>query len=166
MSRVYEIEIRGLVQGVGFRPYVYRIAKSLNLHGFTDNRTSGVKIVIQATEHEKEEFLRRLYAEKPEVAQINGIQITQRETDEHLPPFYIARSKSGPKGITRVSPDIAVCRECLTDLREQPHRLNYPFINCTHCGPRFSIVETIPYDRVATTMRDFDMCPLCHSEYH
>ncbi|MGL5786711.1 MAG: carbamoyltransferase HypF [Bacteroidales bacterium] len=165
MLKVYDIDIKGLVQGVGFRPYVYRLAKELNLTGFVDNRTSGVRIEIKASDNQKDEFLRRLKAEKPDVAVIHDIHISEKENHTQYSTFFIAASKDNPGGITRVSPDIAVCKACLKDLTRQPHRINYPFINCTHCGPRFSIVESIPYDRPATTMRSFEMCEQCKSEY-
>lgn len=165
MLKVYDIDIKGLVQGVGFRPYVYRLAKELNLTGFVDNRTSGVRIEIKASDDQKEEFLRRLKAEKPDVAVIHNIHISEKENNTQYSTFFIAPSKDNPGGITRVSPDIAVCKDCLKDLSRQPHRLDYPFINCTHCGPRFSIVESIPYDRPATTMRSFRMCEQCKTEY-
>lgn len=165
MLKVYEIDIKGLVQGVGFRPYIYRLARSLNLCGFVDNRTSGVKVILQASATAMDEFLKKLYEEKPAVAEISQVQVSETDTEANFADFRIAPSKQGESGFTRVSPDIAVCNDCLKDLGTQSHRISYPFINCTHCGPRFSIVETIPYDRPATTMRLFEMCDTCRKEY-
>lgn len=165
MLKVYDIDIKGLVQGVGFRPYIYRLAKDLNLKGFVDNRTAGVKVILQASSADKDEFIRRVQTEKPDVAKITQISIIETKSAATFDTFRIAPSKREATGITRVSPDIAVCKDCLRDLSSQPHRINYPFINCTHCGPRFSIVESIPYDRPSTTMRIFDMCHTCKEEY-
>lgn len=165
MLKVYDIDIKGLVQGVGFRPYIYRLAKDLNLKGFVDNRTTGVKVILQASSADKDEFIRRVRTEKPDVAEITHICVTETKSATDFDTFSIAPSKTEAAGITRVSPDIAVCKACLKDLETQSHRISYPFINCTHCGPRFSIVESIPYDRPATTMRQFEMCETCKKEY-
>lgn len=166
------ILIQGLVQGVGFRPFIYRVATEMGIRGEVENRTDGVYIRALLTPAEKEVFIRRIYKEHPPVASIHRIQEWEEETngesEEEAEPgslFCIKPSRPGADEITQVAPDIAVCPACLEDRRNQPHRLDYPFINCTHCGPRFSIVSDLPYDRGRTTMRGFEMCPVCRTEY-
>lgn len=160
------------MQGVGFRPFVYRLAKEMGVRGEVENRTDGVCIRALLTATEKKEFIRRIYEEHPPVASIHRIREWEEEKEEELeegpggePVFSILPSRPGSDEITQVSPDIAVCQACLEDRRSQPHRLQYPFINCTHCGPRFSIVSDLPYDRGRTTMAAFEMCPACLCEY-
>lgn len=154
------------MQGVGFRPYVCRLAREMKLSGSVDNDTSGVSIVLYATLRQKEDFLQRLLAELPLVARVDTVEVQAYEAPPHAAmPFVIAPSRDTDNGITHVSPDIAVCDKCLDDMRTQPHRIDYPFINCTACGPRFSIIEELPYDRAATTMAPFVMCPDCAREY-
>ena len=160
------------MQGVGFRPFIYRLAKEMGLEGEVENRTDGVRIRALLTPTEKEVFIRRIYKEHPPVASIHRIREWEEETEEEVkqeggtePVFSITPSRPGSDEITQVSPDIAVCPACLEDRRNQPHRLHYPFINCTHCGPRFSIVRDLPYDRRRTTMAAFEMCPVCRTEY-
>ncbi len=161
----YRIHIRGLVQGVGFRPYVYRLATAKGLRGYVDNSNNGLLIVLQSTPEERDEFLNDLVQSAPEVAFIEDIEVTDVDCVELCDRFEIAPSHSVGDEVTRVSPDIAICPECLNDRLRQPHRIGYPFINCTHCGPRFSIIEELPYDRSATTMRHFAMCDTCGEEY-
>lgn len=162
----YHIHIAGLVQGVGFRPYVYRIATEMGLRGYVDNRNDGVSIVLQSSPDEKERFLKRLELEHPPVSVIEQIESTERQAESPFREFFIAPSRTTGDEITRISPDIAICEECLADRKRQPHRLNYPFINCTHCGPRFSIIRRLPYDRQTTTMSPFVLCERCREEYN
>ena len=158
------LHIRGLVQGVGFRPFIYRIASSLNLKGWVINRNDGVLIKIQETRSKTEEFVEAIKANLPGAAIIHHISI-QESQPEKFESFVIRKSESVSDEITLVSPDIAVCDDCLEDLQTQAHRKGYPFINCTNCGPRFSIIRELPYDRPNTTMDVFPMCPQCASEY-
>ena len=139
----YRIEIRGLVQGVGFRPFVYHVASGLGLKGWVENRNDGVVVMTSGTEDQMAEFRKQVVAHAPQAASISNVS----------------------DAVTEISPDIAVCDQCLEDMQKQPHRLAYPLINCTHCGPRFSIIRDLPYDRKHTTMEPFDMCPVCRSEY-
>lgn len=159
--------IQGLVQGVGFRPFLYRIATEMGIKGEVDNRNDGVCIRAILSEEEKRVLLRRIQTEHPPVASILRILVTEEETDDEnlYKGFSIAPSRSESAEVTQVSPDIAVCPDCLADRRRQPHRLAYPFINCTHCGPRFSILLDLPYDRSRTTMSGFPLCPDCQREY-
>lgn len=166
VETVSVLTIQGLVQGVGFRPFVYRIAKEIRLKGEVENRNNGVCVRIAATRDDRECFINRLKNECPEVAFIHHIQITEEVAETSVyTDFTITPSRSGSDEITQVAPDIAVCPECLHDREVQPHRLQYPFINCTHCGPRFSIIRDLPYDRKQTTMSLFPMCPACEKEY-
>lgn len=158
--------IQGLVQGVGFRPFVYRIATEMGIRGEVDNRNDGVCIRALLSVEEKELLLRRIRTEHPPVASIHRIQVTEEQVEaEPYTGFSITPSRNGSAEITQVSPDIAVCADCLADRKRQPHRLAYPFVNCTHCGPRFSIIRDLPYDRARTTMAAFSLCPDCRKEY-
>lgn len=162
--------IQGLVQGVGFRPFIYRIAQEMGIRGEVENRNNGVCIRALLTPAEKEAFIRRIYRECPPAATIRRILEEEEEGEGNVfsgaeAGFFIISSRSGSDEITLVSPDIAVCPTCMEDRRKQPHRRHYPFVNCTQCGPRFSIVRDLPYDRQYTTMAAFGMCPDCRSEY-
>ena len=137
----------------------------LHLLGSVENNTSGVFIQIQSTPSQKDTFLQRIQAEKPAVSYITDIEIQETCVKHPFHQFTIATSHHCHNEITRVSPDIAICDACLNDYHQQPHRLQYPFVNCTHCGPRFSIVNSIPYDRPFTTMKEFEMCSICSEEY-
>ena len=140
MTVQYHIHIRGLVQGVGFRPYIYRLASKVGARGYVDNCNDGVFVLLQADEEQKESFLRMLDSLKPKVSSIESVEITEQNIRDRYEDFFIAPSFSEGNDITRVSPDIAVCEKCLEDRNMQPHRYGYPFINCTHCGPRFSVI--------------------------
>lgn len=165
MKNSYDIHVEGLVQGVGFRPFVYRIARQLHLTGYVDNRNDGAHILLQSSSEEKDEFLRTLFREKPQMAEIRHVRVDCRHSEATYSGFRIVSSRSVDDRITRISPDIAVCDQCLADMYRQSHRLGYPFINCTHCGPRFSITRALPYDRAVTTMEAFSMCGVCRQEY-
>lgn len=160
------LTIRGLVQGVGFRPFIYRIANEMKIKGEVDNRNNGVCIRAILTPEQREQFITRIRKECPAVATIHNIKIEEIPCQAwEQDSFIIVSSRSESDEVTQVAPDIAVCPECLHDRDMQPHRLQYPFINCTHCGPRFSIIRDLPYDRKQTTMVAFTMCPDCAKEY-
>lgn len=164
-NRNIRIRITGLVQGIGFRPHVYRTATARNITGTVENRTDGVVIHARGTARDLESFLEDLrYRNLPPAAAIESFEVTP-ETNRHFADFAIAGSNAEGDAVTRISPDLAVCPDCLADMRKQPHRIRYPFINCTCCGPRFSIVSDVPYDRSRTTMADFEMCGTCRAEY-
>lgn len=158
------VSVEGAVQGVGFRPFVYRLALRFGLTGLVWNSSEGVVVEVQGRNDALNEFVRCLRDEKPGPAVINGISTVG------LPPrpetgFLIAPSRDGAPA-TLVTPDLAVCPECVRELMDpSDRRYRYPFINCTNCGPRFSILLALPYDRPNTTMRGFTMCPDCASEY-
>lgn len=150
------LTIRGLVQGVGFRPFVYRTATTLGLKGWVENRNDCVRIKIEGIEKNVDEFIVKLKTDAPPASSIESIE-TSDSSIENFTSFEIIKSKNVSDGITEISPDIAVCSDCLEDMKSQPHRINYPFINCTNCGPRFTIIKDLPYDREKTTMHEFVM---------
>lgn len=159
------IEIHGLVQGVGFRPYVYRLANDHGISGWVENRNDGVQVRITGTADQASRFRNEITAQAPDVASIESV--TAREVGfERFDSFTIRKSSDVSNEVTEVSPDIAVCGECLEDMNLQSHRLDYPLINCIHCGPRFSIIRSLPYDRQRTTMAPFSMCPVCSEEFN
>lgn len=161
----YRIHIKGLVQGVGFRPFIYRIASDLNLKGWVINRNDGVVVKIMGSAKKADDFIDLVRKEKPRAAIIQKIRIENSES-EYFDSFEIKKSEAVSDEVTLVSPDIAVCDDCLHDLDSQSHRIGYPLINCTNCGPRFSIIRELPYDRPNTTMEVFEMCPICADEYN
>lgn len=165
MEKSFLIDITGLVQGVGFRPFVYRLAKANSLHGWVNNQNDRVQIKISGREKAARKFMRDLYSKKPDVAKIGKLMVKEIPA-ENFEDFRITTSADVSQEVTQVSPDLAVCRDCLDDMKLQLRRINYPFVNCTYCGPRFSIIESLPYDRQNTTMAEFAMCPACRKEYN
>jgi hydrogenase maturation protein HypF len=158
--------IKGLIQGVGFRPFIYLLANEMGIKGTVSNLNNGVRIIADLSEADWEKFMRRIKDEHPPVASIHSMKLEDVSTDtKPFVDFTIVSSASESDEVTQVAPDIAVCDDCLNDRKTQPHRFNYPFINCTHCGPRFSIIKDLPYDRDQTTMSDFTMCERCSNEY-
>jgi len=159
------IEVSGIVQGVGFRPYVYRLANECGLAGFIANTPAGVSIEVQGPAEMVEAFLERLPRETPPLARISSFAVHPRAANDDR-AFRIVTSRLDRAPSALVSPDVAVCADCLRELFE-PHdrRHRYPFINCTNCGPRFTILREIPYDRARTSMAVFRMCPACQAEY-
>lgn len=159
------IEVSGIVQGVGFRPFIYRLANHCHLVGTVVNTAAGVTIEVQGASDEVFRFQALLPREAPPLSRITRIQSQaldlQRETD-----FRILHSERAEAAHTLISPDIATCNDCLRELFDPAdRRYKYPFINCTNCGPRFTIVRNIPYDRDYTSMSVFPMCPECQGEY-
>jgi len=162
------IFITGRVQGVGFRPGVYRIALSLGLSGVVYNDTKGVTIELQGKEEKIAEFLERLQsdADKPPLAEIKSCDTLDIPVIEAESKFTIQTSDSEGTPLSQVTADIAACRDCLAEMADKKDfRYGYPFINCTNCGPRYSIVKNIPYDRPNTTMSVFKMCDRCAAQY-
>jgi hydrogenase maturation protein HypF len=160
-----QVVVRGIVQGVGFRPFVYRLAQEHQLSGWVLNSTQGVVIEVEGPKQGIEEFIAGLRADPPPQA------VVERVETNFLPPvghstFIIEASREGNEFVL-ISPDICICTDCLNELRNhEDRRWAYPFINCTNCGPRFTIISDIPYDRPKTTMSVFTMCPHCDEEYH
>jgi len=159
-----QIIVTGLVQGVGFRPFVFRMAKLFELTGWVQNTNENVKILVTGSPRNLELFLLSLKEEAPVAAMIEAI--TTIETEKlAFNEFKILESHDVSDEITEISPDIAVCEACLRDIEQPGNRLDYPFVNCTNCGPRFTIIQDLPYDRAKTTMKSFSMCPDCRKEY-
>lgn len=158
-------EVRGVVQGVGFRPFVYVTASELLLTGSVTNTGDGVLAEVEGAAGAVEEFGRRLSADAPALAVVEDVRTSELPTRGGT-GFTIERSSASDRARTLVSPDIATCRDCLEELGDPSNRrYRHPFITCTHCGPRFTIVTGLPYDRAATTMADFEMCGACRAEY-
>jgi hydrogenase maturation protein HypF len=159
------IVIRGAVQGVGFRPFVYRLALEMGLPGWVNNTAQGVFIEVEGEPAQVDAFLLRLEAEKPPRAFIQSLEHALLDP-VGFADFAIRESDgAGPK-TALVLPDIATCPDCLREVLDPAdRRYRYPFTNCTNCGPRFSIIRALPYDRPNTTMARFEMCPACHAEY-
>ena len=159
------ITVRGVVQGVGFRPFVYTTAAALGLAGSVRNDSSGAIIEVEGTDDDIGEFLHRLRHQAPPLAIIDSVD------GQDVPRvggtgFVIADTSRSGGGRTLASPDVAMCAECAAELRNPAdRRFRHPFINCTNCGPRFTIIASLPYDRPTTTMAAFDMCPRCAREY-
>ncbi len=163
-KNTYLIKITGLVQGVGFRPFIYVLAEKMNLKGWVENRNDGVLIKINSDKQKVIDFTEEIKKQAPLASSVKEITIS--ETDfENFDTFFIKKSESSSDTVTEVSPDIAVCDACLEDMKTQKHRINYPFTNCTNCGPRFTIIKDLPYDRDKTTMAEFEMCNTCKAEY-
>ena len=165
MAERAQIVVKGVVQGVGFRPYIFNLAESLGLKGYVTNTSEGV--VIDAEGDQLSEFVARLRSDAPPLSQITDIFVT------NLPPhgyskFSIRKSIGSAAALpfTLVSPDVSICPDCFRELFDRSdRRFLYPFINCTNCGPRYSITQSVPYDRPNTTMANFIMCPNCQKEY-
>ncbi|MCG6893485.1 MAG: carbamoyltransferase HypF [Desulfobacteraceae bacterium] len=159
------IRINGIVQGVGFRPFVYRLAHELDVRGEVSNTASGVTILAEATAAALSAFRRRLESDLPPLARITEISVG-RESRRGFTHFRIVESDAGNGRDTLISPDVSVCDACLREMTDPAdRRFGYPFINCTNCGPRYTIIEDVPYDRPYTSMRRFAMCPRCQQEY-
>ncbi len=160
------INVKGRVQGVGFRPTVYRYAEERKLSGWVKNNSGGVIIEVEGKKAVIDDFIRKLETYPPphaQIRQISTVDLPARDEDG----FKIIQSVEDTRTETEISPDIAVCSECLSEfLNSNDRRFLYPFINCTDCGPRFTIIENIPYDRERTTMDKFTMCSECSREYH
>ncbi len=159
------ITVTGVVQGVGFRPFVYRLAHAHGLTGWVLNHSGGVEIAVEGTDEALTAFVRDLEAQAPPLARIAHIQVAD-VTPAGYTAFEIRHSVAEEGRYQLISPDIATCSDCLRELLDPAdRRYRYPFTNCTNCGPRFTIIADIPYDRPLTTMRDFVMCPQCQAEY-
>lgn len=159
------IQVRGIVQGVGFRPFVFNLAQKIGLTGYVLNSSAGVTIEIEGTDSAIEEFLHALTGSLPPLAQIEEVSITDVDPLGDV-RFAIQESRNEAGEFVLVSPDVATCRDCWRDFGDPANRrYGYPFTNCTNCGPRYTIVRDIPYDRPKTTMACFPMCALCRAEY-
>ncbi len=162
-----DILVSGVVQGVGFRPFVYRIANQLGLRGTVLNDGRGVAIVAQAPQRQLDDFVNALRQKHPPLAKIASLEVSPRQHSSIIETFrIIASGTAATKASAWIPADTFVCDDCLHEMCDPTdRRYRYPFINCTNCGPRYSIIERMPYDRATTTMSRFAMCPACSSEY-
>jgi hydrogenase maturation protein HypF len=157
--------VKGIVQGVGFRPFIYSLAARYALTGWVRNTSGGVEIEINGPPTTLAEFVTSIQSERPPLARIDKIE-TQPTPPDHYLRFEILDSQSEPGQFIPISPDVCTCPDCRRELFDPAdRRFRYPFINCTNCGPRFTIIQDIPYDRPKTTMAGFKMCPNCQAEY-
>lgn len=166
MNHRLHIVLRGAVQGVGFRPFVYRLATGMNLRGWVLNSSQGVFIEVEGAKEQLDRFLLAIQEEKPPRAFIQSMEFSYLDPVGYT-TFEIRLSESDGKKTALVLPDIATCAECRAEVFDPANRrYRYPFTNCTNCGPRFSIIESLPYDRPNTSMKKFTMCRACSDEYH
>ena len=160
-----QAQVKGVVQGVGFRPFVYNLARGLGLTGWVTNTAAGVELAVQGPPEAVDEFLSRLVSQAPPLADIHQVHQNQTAPEPGESEFVIQASQAGKRS-TLISPDVAVCEACLAEMNDPGDRRHgYAFINCTHCGPRYTIIRDLPYDRPQTTMRAFTLCPACQAEY-
>lgn len=160
------VRVCGVVQGVGFRPFVFRLAAELGLQGWVRNDAEGVEIAVQGEPAAIRALLQKLQSEPPRLARVEQVEFRQLILDEILDGFSIEPSHQGDTA-TGIAPDAALCPDCLAELCDpQDRRYRYPFINCTHCGPRYTLTARLPYDRANTSMAGFTQCPACQSEYN
>ena len=162
--------VDGIVQGVGFRPTVYRLAKVMQLNGYVRNMGNIVEIVLQGSLDDINLFVDELQEHKPVRSEINNIkvEIQGEVTDENrYSDFTIIDSSNKISGSAVIPPDMSICDECLDEiLNTEDQHYYYPFTACTNCGPRFTLIEEVPYDRKNTTMIDFPLCSYCENEYN
>ena len=170
MPRV-RIHVTGIVQGVGYRPFVWRAATAAGVSGWVRNASDGVHIDAEADQGALDAFVLALSTQRPPAARVDAVQVERVREDDGEDSsvgargtdggFRIVESDPSAEKVTLVSPDIATCPECLAEMLDpQNRRYHYPFINCTNCGPRFTIIDSLPYDRPSTSMAPFAMCPV------
>ncbi|MEG2007613.1 MAG: carbamoyltransferase HypF [Oscillospiraceae bacterium] len=160
------IEVRGIVQGVGFRPFIHRAVKDFGFTGWVRNSSEGADMELEGERGALYRFADTIRRDHPPLALIEAVTLTELEGLCNYQSFEIIQSDRGEKMLTLVSPDVGICPDCLRELRDPAdRRYRYPFINCTNCGPRFTIIKSVPYDRATTSMAAFPMCPTCASEF-
>jgi hydrogenase maturation protein HypF len=161
------LELRGRVQGVGLRPFAWRLADELGLAGKVGNHAQGAWVEVEGAAPQVERFIQRLRTELPAPGRIDALEARALALDPAAQGFQIQASALGGPASAEVLPDLSLCADCLRELSDPAdRRYRYPFINCSHCGPRYSIVLGLPYDRASTTMAHFELCPACNAEYH
>lgn len=159
------ITVSGIVQGVGFRPFIWQLANDMGLKGEVLNNGQGVQILLNFTRNEQDIFLKRLETESPPLSKISNVETSEATEFQQFESFQIRKSQQGEMK-TQISPDAATCPACIKEITTVgEHRYRYPFTNCTHCGPRLSIIYEAPYDRATTSMAPFKMCEICEGEY-
>ncbi|MBT3319507.1 MAG: carbamoyltransferase HypF [Clostridia bacterium] len=161
----YKIDITGIVQGVGFRPFIYRLAKKFELNGYVTNTLMGVHVYVEGAQHALDNFAKSIEPQSPNISSIEDMQIL-KVAPIGAKSFTIEKSEKLSGNEIFISPDLSTCADCKSDiLDESNRRYRYPFTTCTYCGPRYSIIRDVPYDRSSTVMDEFTMCPACQSEY-
>lgn len=157
--------IKGIVQGVGFRPFIYQLAHRYQLSGHVINTPEGVDLEVEGSDEDVEHFFQSILSERPPLAHISSMERAElRPKNDKV--FEIKESRADQERSALISPDMSVCPDCLRELKDsKDRRFKYPFINCTNCGPRYTIIMDIPYDRAMTTMKKFKMCKACQGEY-
>ena len=164
--RRVRLRVEGTVQGVGFRPHVHRLAGELDLAGWVRNDRRGVVAEVEGYPLAVEAFLRLIAADAPPLARVERVLAVDADVTGER-GFSIVESAAGGAADALVAPDAATCEDCLRELADPAdRRFRYPFVNCTNCGPRYTIVRGVPYDRASTTMAGFELCPACRAEYH
>src|SRR5581483_2208609 len=166
MSNAFSIRVRGVVQGVGFRPFVYRLASTHALAGWVLNGDQGVEIFLEGDKQHLDAFVRDLKAQAPPAASIVELDVEPSQP-AGLKEFTIRESHHQDRPTVRVSPDLPICGDCLAELFDPPdRRYEYPYINCINCGPRYTVILALPYDRPNTTMKFWPLDGYCDAEYH
>ena len=159
------LEINGLVQGVGFRPFLFRLANLYGLTGEDSNTAGGVLAIVEGSSEKFDKFINDIEKKQPPLSKVTCI-VSKQIPAAGFKTFQIIQSKSSDKSDTLISPDVSICPDCLLEMQNpENRRFEYPFINCTNCGPRFTIIKDIPYDRPKTSMHTFKMCEKCQKEY-
>lgn len=165
IRRTYHIHLQGQVQGVGFRPFVWRVAQQMGLHGWVNNAVDGVHVAFNATPHEAQVFFEKMQTVAPPLARIRRSEIVE-VPPQFFEKFEIVESSASSEPDLPLTPDFALCKACAEDIRQPGNRRHrYAFTTCTTCGPRYSIINRLPYDRAETAMQPFNMCPDCQREY-
>ena len=165
MLNAYSIHLHGVVQGVGFRPFVYRLARANNLQGWVLNAQQGVAIHLEGNEEALKSFLDEMLSHPPQAARISDVRVESAQV-AGLSEFSIRESSGEGRPTVRISPDLPVCEQCLQELFDpQDRRSQYPYINCTNCGPRYTVIRRLPYDRPNTTMDVWPLDDHCAVEY-
>jgi hydrogenase maturation protein HypF len=160
------VVVTGIVQGVGFRPFVYRTAKKCGFNGYIMNAGSSVELLLDGKEENIQVFLQKLKREHPPLAQVREIAVMNIEDGRSFEDFVILKSREDGESNSIIPPDVSICKECMEEIFDKSsRRYRYPFTVCTNCGPRFTTIGMLPYDRENTTMSDFSMCKECESEY-
>jgi hydrogenase maturation protein HypF len=164
--QTHKLTIQGTVQGVGFRPFIYTLAKRYNLNGTVSNGSNGVEIFVNASKEILEQFIDSIEDELPSLASIESLEV-EEVAFQNFQNFKIIETKKSGDITVNIPPDISICKECEAELFDPNNRRYlHPFITCTNCGVRYSIIYDLPYDRVNTSMKKFQMCKACEAEYN
>jgi hydrogenase maturation protein HypF len=163
----FNLQVRGIVQGVGFRPFIHRLVREYGFSGWVRNTSFGAELELEGERGSIARFAEEIRLNHPVLALIESVEVNELDGLKYYKEFEIVPSSSTETVQTLVSPDVAICPDCLRELFDPTdRRYRYPFINCTNCGPRFTIIKTVPYDRAATAMAAFPMCDDCYEEFH